>query len=110
MAGEDDLAEVRETIQGLNAEAKFLETVRCQIDLGSILDRKVFDAERTGSRIQSMGGGQDFLLPESQQATLNPSGQPVQARSRKSAPAKHKHDTNIRTVRLELPGILSLSK
>lgn len=110
LAGPEALAEVRETLQGLNAEAKLVETVRCQIDLAEVLHRKVFDAERTGCRIDAMAGGQDFLLPEGHQTVLDVDGQAIQGTVRKSAPPKHRHDTNIRTIRLELPGQLSHSK
>ena len=109
LANQAALEEVKDTIQGLNAEAKFIETTRCQIELGIILDRNEFDPERTGTEMEK-AARRDQYLPESRQAMLSLSGKPVKAKSMKSAPSKHRHDTNIRTVRLELPGFLDLDR
>ena len=106
------LAEVKETIQGLNAEAHFIETVRCKIDLGQILNRGIFDPQRnpSGGNANGTVKASENLLPESRQEVLDLGGKAVRAKSLKSRPTKHKHDTNIRTLRLELPGYLHLDR
>ena len=112
LAGPEALAEVKETIQGLNAEAQFIETVRCKIDLGQILNRGIFDPQRSNSEANARENAAEpqELLPESHQEVLNLNGKAVKAKSLKSRPTKHRHDTNIRTLRLEVPGFLDLDR
>lgn len=112
LPSQEALAEVKETIQGLNAEAHFIETVRCKIDLGQILNRGIFDPQRNASGGDANGAvkASENLLPESRQEVLDLGGRAVKAKSLKSRPTKHKHDTNIRTLRLELPGFLHLDR
>lgn len=110
MAGKEDLEEVRETIQGLNAEAFFIETVKCKIELGQILNQGTFNLQHTDRKPAIAGLQAQSLLPDSHQAMLGSGKKAVRAVSLKSRPSSHKHDTNIRTVRLELPGYLDLER
>lgn len=112
LSGPEALAEVKETIQGLNAEAQFIETVRCKIDLGQILNQGIFNPERSKPQVTLNGASEhpQNLLPESHQEVLDLNGKSVRAKSLKSRPGKHRHDTNIRTIRLEVPGFLDIDR
>ena len=112
LSSPEALAEVKETIQGLNAEAQLIETVRCKIDLGQILNRGIFDPQRSKRKGQAKDNPEQSqkLLPEAHQEVLNLNGKAVRAKSLKSRPTKHRHDTNIRTLRLEVPGYLDLDR
>ncbi len=77
LASPGALAEVKKTIQGLNAEAELIETVRCKIDLGQILNRGVFDPQSNASLKQGRKGGKQDLLPESHQEVLHLNGKAV---------------------------------
>jgi G3E family GTPase len=46
LVGPDELRRVRADIQAINPYARVIETTRCQVDLGEVLDRGAFDLNR----------------------------------------------------------------
>ena len=102
--------EIQRTIEGLNAEAIIHRTEKCKIDLGLILNRGIFDPKQPKFKLNSSVYESHQLSGNTHQTGLHVGASAVKTNLDGSTLTRHRHDTNIRTIRLEIPGYLDLER
>lgn len=101
MKGQEGLLEVEEALRVVNQEAAIVRSERCRIDLGQILDRATFSPDQAATEAR------DRLAETSGRAAPISSG----AHSRRAVSShSHRHDSQIRTLRLVLPGYVDMER
>ena len=91
VASEGAIQHVVDRLRAINTEAVILRTEQCKIDLSQILHRGTFHPERS--------------IPQtSDQHHAN------KKEDSKTDSSSHQHDSQIQTLRLELPGVMNLQR
>ena len=91
MASEGATQHVVDKLKAINAEAVIIRTERCRIDLNQILHRSIFHPERS---IIQTSDQHNAKKKEDYNTDSN----------------NHRHDSQIQTLRLEMPGVMNLQR
>lgn len=102
--------EVVTTIRRLNAEAVIHRTQKCEIDLGLILNRGIFNPEQAKAKLDTTRQTADQWSEDNHLPELRSEDGMVPSKRAENPVSLHRHDRSIGTIRLELPGYLDLER